>query len=247
MDEILQNDELLMKYLDNEMNEDERHSFETELQQDAPLRQRLEGLRVAVQAVQQLGTAEKVRSIHRQMMTEQRSGSRKAKMVSMNQYLRYGIGVAAALILFIGIKVFNRDRPDANSLYNEAYVDYNYSGVRGDEQSTAIENFYKSNNYAALTAEAAKPGQSFSSQDSLLIGVSFLKTDKLSAAIGWLAPMSQQGNFRQDAEFYLALSYLRNKDYDKALALMNHIHSTPAHLYHDQFSNELIHQVDQLK
>ncbi|MBD0333059.1 MAG: tetratricopeptide repeat protein, partial [Chitinophagaceae bacterium] len=85
-------------------------------------------------------------------------------------------------------------------------------------------------------------------EDKLLIGISYLQLNNLSSAISVLAPITvRENNFKQDAEYYLALAYLKNEDYDKALDLMQAIKSNPQHVYHQKFSDKFIRKVRMLK
>ena len=49
------------------------------------------------------------------------------------------------------------------------------------------------------------------------------------------------------AEYYLALAYLRDRDYDQAIELMNAIHDNSSHLYTKKFSRKYINRVKRLK
>jgi predicted negative regulator of RcsB-dependent stress response len=49
------------------------------------------------------------------------------------------------------------------------------------------------------------------------------------------------------AEYYLALAYLKNNDYDQAIELMNTIHDNSSHLYTKKFSRKYINRVKRLK
>ena len=49
------------------------------------------------------------------------------------------------------------------------------------------------------------------------------------------------------AEYYLALAYLKNNDYDQAIELMNTIHDNSSHLYTKKFSLKYIKRVKRLK
>ena len=54
-------------------------------------------------------------------------------------------------------------------------------------------------------------------------------------------------DFKQDAKFYLSLSYLKEKNYDKAADLMEKIASEPAHLYRQQITTDVLKDVEGLR
>jgi len=239
------NDEILMKYLDGEMDQTEKIMFESQLENDTTLQQKLESLQVAIASVQQYGTAEKVKLVHTEMIQELSSVHKEGKVVPMRKFVKYSLAIAASIIIIlVGVNVFTSSQLSSDKLYNEAFVDYDASAVRGSENQTGVVKLYQDHNYASVVEKAN--AQNLSQKDSLLVGLSYLKTDKLSEAINWFKAISQQNPTRQDAEFYLAMAYLRNKNYNEALNLMEQIHSKPDHVYQDQFSDEFINKVKKL-
>lgn len=236
------NDETLMRYLDGEMERAEKELFESQLQTDRALKQRLESLQVAIASVQQYGTAEKVKSVHSEMMQELSSVHKEGKVVPMRRFVKYSLAIAASvIIILVGVNIFTSSQPSSEKLYNEAFVDYDVSGVRGTESQTDIVKLYQDHNYNAVIEKSTS--QNLTSKDSLLIGLSFLQQNKLTDAINWFKAISVQSAAKDDAEFYLALAYLKNKNYNEALNLMEQIHSNANHVYHNQFSETYIDKV----
>jgi len=239
------NDETLLRYLDGEMDQTEKNLFEDHLQKDSGLRERLQSLRLAIASVQQYGTAEKVQSIHSEMMQELSSVHKQGKVVPMKRVIRYTLAVAASiLVILIGVNLF-RSQPSSGKLYDQAFVDYDASGERGSSQANELVTLYRQHNYKDVVEKAG--GQKLSQKDSLLVGISYLKTDKFPEAVHWLQSISIQNPARQDAEFYLALAYLKNKNYDEAIRLMEQIHSDNNHVYRNQFTEDYISKVKKLK
>jgi len=52
---------------------------------------------------------------------------------------------------------------------------------------------------------------------------------------------------KDEAEYYLALAFLHNKDYDHALEMMNKIHNDPNHIYNEKITAKLINEVKSLR
>ena len=195
--------------------------------------------------MQQYGTAEKVKSIHSEMMQELSSIHTEAKVVPVRKMIRYSLAIAASIIIIlVGVNIFTSSQVSAGKLYSEAFVDYDASSVRGSESQTDVVSFYQQHNYSAVIGKANT--QSLSQKDSLLVGLSYLKVDNLPAAINWLEAISIQNSTRQDAEFYLAMAYLKNKNYSEALKLMQQIRSNPNHIYNNQFSEDYINKIKKL-
>jgi hypothetical protein len=239
------NEEILMKYLDGEMDQTEKQLFESQLQKDESLKEKLDSLQVAVASVRQYGTVEKVRSVHNEMMQELSSVQDGGKVVPMKRIIRYGLAIAASIIIvLVGVNIFTSSQLSSEKLYNEAFVDYDASGVRGNTSESNLAKLYQDHNYNAVTEKTNL--QNVTQRDSLLVGLSYLKTNKTPEAIAWLKSISIQNPLRQDAEFYLAMSYLKNKNYKEALQLMKQIHSNTGHIYHNQFSEDYINKIKKL-
>jgi tetratricopeptide (TPR) repeat protein len=238
-------DETLMRYLDGEMDVSEKRAFESQLQKDAALKERLQSLRIAIASVQQLGTTEKVRAIHTEMMQELSSVYKEGKVVPMKKIIRYSLAVAASVIvILVGVNLFTSSSLSSEKLYNEAFVDFDASGVRGKTTETSISKLYQEHKYENVVKQS-QLGQ-LAPADTLLVGLSYLKTNKNDEAINSFKSVSAQNPLKQDAEFYLALAYLKSKNYNEALSLMENIRSNSTHIYHNQFSDEYIDKVKKL-
>lgn len=247
MDESLRDDALLLRYLDNSMEDTERRTFEFRLEQDAALRQRLEDLQVALEAVRQVGVAERVQRIHQEMMTElAEEPSRPA--VPVRKIVRWGLAVAASvvfLVVAIGGWQLYRLTPDA--VYEEHFTEYTVSTTRSvPSASSVVGRLYNERNYPGVLQ--ASESTSLSGQDSLLVGLAYLHTGALPQAIRWLQTIERGGGaYRQDAQYYLSLAYLRERRLSEALVLMQQINNDPSHLYHQQVPHSLLRKVRLLK
>jgi hypothetical protein len=245
MDKALHyDDETLIRYLDGEMEPSEKAAFELQLKSDAVLKERIDKLRMAIAAVHQFGDAEKLRVIHREMMGEH-SSIHRTRVTPVRKIVRYSMAVAAGiLILFIGIRIFQGNGLSNDKLYNEVFVDFDASVVRGGEKNTVVAKLYQNNNYSAVVDESKK-NEALSERDSLLVGLSFLKLNDNIDAIRWFN-LSPSNKFRPDASFYQALAYLKNKDYQPAISLMESVHADQSNPYHDRFSDAYIDKVKKL-
>ena len=246
MDESLHNEERIMNYLDGLMNPEDKAAFEKQLEQDPGLKEQVESLRVAIEAVNQSATRERVGAIHQEMMQEIKAKKSPAKVVALNRMVRYTIGAAAAvLLLFIGIQTFRSLSNTPGKLYNEAFVDYTLSGERGVQDSVSqVENSYRNHEYREVINNANQPG--LSPKDSFLVAISFLQNDNLPSAITWLEKVGTANPYAKDAQFYLSLAYLKNKEYQKALDLMMMIRNDAHHPYHENITESLVERVRKL-
>jgi len=247
MDDSLHTHDLLVRYLDGELPLEEKRDLDLRLQADNALRDELRNLELAIQAVRQFGTTHQVSTIHQQVMAE-RKGRSQARVVHFRKTIRYAMAVAAsAIILFIGARLFMNAQPSPEKIYNEAFVDFNLSAVRGSEgNGSEIEKFYQQKNYAAVTTTIRS--RTLSAKDSLLIGLSYLHLNKSAQAVRFFEQMATaKSDFQQDAEFYLSLGYLKEKRYEQAAGLMKKIAANSSHLYHDQITTGMVEDVEDLQ
>jgi len=254
MDNFTQQQELLMQYLDGDMSQPEREEFEKRLSSDESLRLQLEDLQTAREAIKMYGLKQQVAAVHRERMEEIKPEANVRKISSTRRIARFSLRVAAGIVLVaLCFLAYNFFSLSSGKLYNENYNSFELSSVRGDNETraTEIEKAYRKKNYQDVIALSSKyPGASI--KDEFLEGMSFLELDKPSDAIDVFINVlirdqnSDHPVYKDDAEYYLALSYLKTKSYEKALVLMNAIHENPLHIYHEKFTKGFIRKVKML-
>lgn len=241
----------LVDYLDGKLEPAEKQQIEKFLETDKDLRNELEGLEAAREAVKQYGLQQKVASVHQQMMNENKAPVR--SIASTKRKIRYAIAVAASILLIVaGYFGYSFYSLSSEKVYTANYRSYDLTGVRdGNTEESAIETAYRAKKYTeVLTFNFDRP---FTIKESFLRGMAFAETGDNSNAILSFKKVLEDNNtahsniFRHEAEFYLALTYVRNKDFDFALELFKNIKSNPEHLYKDRVTSKLIRQVRMLK
>jgi TolA-binding protein len=246
MDESLHNNETIINYLDGLMNPQEKVAFEKQLEQDPALKEQVESARVAIEAVKQSATREKVGALHQEMMQEINVQKRPARVIGINRTMRRVIATAAVLLLFIGIQTFRHFNNSPGKLYNEAFVDYTLSAERGaGDSANQLESYYRNQAYNEVIKNGVHA--SLSPKDSFLTAISFLKTGNTSSAISWLERVPSNSSYAKDAQFYLSLAYLKNRNYQKVVDLMLLIRNDANHPYHDNISETLVAKVRKLQ
>lgn len=248
MDDSLHNESLLIRYLDSELSAEEKAVLEQRLQTDAALQQQLNDLRVAVQAVKQFGLSQKVGTIHADMMQELKGSRPKAKVVSFRKKFRYVIAVAASVLLvLVSVSLYLSSQVSPDKLYEQVFVDFPVSPSRGETNHlSTIETHYQQKNYDAIINGSRS--LRMDAKDSLLTGLAYLHTGSLQQAIGFFQHIaSSENDLQQDGEFYLALSYLKNRQYNDATTLFEKIAGDPSHLYHARVNDDFLKKLETLK
>lgn len=247
-----QND--LMKYLDNEMSDPEKKDFEKELLANSALKQEMENLQMARDAVKWYGLRQQVNSVRQEMIKESNVPGGVRTIGQRRRIIRYTIAIAASTILLVaGIMGYNFYRLSPEKLYGQQYQAYELSSFRGGESSsTDLEKAYLQKNYKEVIADIQKL-QSPTIEDLFLAGISYLEISNVPAAIKSFQSVIEKNKtegtavLKDQAEYYLALSYLRNKNYRQALDLMRSINSNPDHLYYNQFKRGFMRKVKMLQ
>lgn len=246
--------EQLMRYIDGEMSDTERREFEKILTDDASLQQEMENMQLAKAAVVSYGLKEKVSGIHQQMVNEFKSEAPLKPVSNLRRIIRNSVAVAASvLLIFVGIEGYDFYRLTPDKLFAENYSPYELTTTRGgnDTSESKIEKAYREKNYAEVIKINAN--SVLSVKDIFLTAMSYVGTDDMPRAISnfqvVLADIKDDKNsvLKDATEYYLALAYLKNRDYDLAIELMNAIHSNSSHLYKDKFSSKYINRVKRLK
>jgi len=249
-----ENNELLMRYLDGEMTAAEREDFEKKLATDTALQTELENIQVAKAAVKFFGLKQKVAAIHQSIMEEAKHHPPVIEINRRRLIVRYTVAVAASiLLLFVGYWVYTFYTLSPNKLYADNYFTYELTTSRdsGSSQESGIEKAYREKKYDEVIRLNAV--SVVSAKDIFLTGLSYLEKGDPSRAISSFqvvltdADKTKPSALKDETEYYLALAYLKNRDYDQSIELMIQIHDSPDHIYKDKISGKLIRKVKMLK
>ena len=169
----------------------------------------------------------------------------------LRRNVRYTVaGIAIVLLIFIFIEGYKFYTLSPEKLYAENYTPYELTTRDGNDSASAIEKAYKEKNYS----EVIKLNRLsvLSIKDVFLTGMAFLETKDYSRAVRSFQVVITDIKYnkivlKDVAEYYLALAYLRDQDYDQAIELMNAIHDNSSHAYSKKFSRKYINRVKRLK
>lgn len=245
--------ELLVQYLDGELQGEGKLKLEQQLATDAALQQQFDSLLLTRESIRYYGLKEKVATIHQQMMQELKAAPVR-KIGGPRKMLRYAMSVAASLILLVGGYIaYQFFSLSSEKVYQANYQAYELSTSRtGNTDESAAEKAYREANYReVLRIYSAK--EDVSTRAAFLSGVAAMQLKDFPKAISSFTAVQEANKtaqaklFSDETDYYLALSYVYNHDYDYALELLNTIRQDPAHTYHTKASRKLIRQVKMLK
>ncbi|MDN3548706.1 hypothetical protein [Mucilaginibacter aquaedulcis] len=238
MDNNAQADERLIQYLDGELTGEELTAFEQTLANSPELQVRLENLELAKMAAMHYGLRQQVASVHHHMMDELRGKQGNQNSGRIYSLLRFTMKIAAGLIVFMFLfGAYEWVNVSSAELAQNNYQPYELSVDRGVEGSSVIEKAYANHNFKTVIAELSKspgPGE----KDRFLGGQAYLSMHEPANAIREFNEvlLDPASHYRDDAEYYLALSYLQYNEPLKAQKLIDQIYNDKDHLYHDRVS-----------
>jgi hypothetical protein len=252
MDRDIPNNDLL-RYFDKQMNASEQQLFEKKLEDDPLLKQELEKLQLLNNAIKYYSINSQVNEIRKlyevQGHLNEKVDTGKAKVFKMSKALRVSIIAAASIILVLsGAVTYTIYQLSPGKVFNESYVSYNINSSRSSQnRNTRIEDAYSNGDFNTVIKLSDESPLTY--QDELLKGISYMQLNLLPDAIIQFNRIlnEKESNFKQDAEYYLALTYIKDNDYKNALPLLIKIRENKSHLYHNQVTQKIIREVKLLK
>lgn len=246
-------DELLVQYLDGELDSAVKDNLEQQLAADAALQQRFDSLLLTKESIRLYGLKEKVKGLHQEMMQEMNATPVK-KISSSKRTLRYAMSIAASILLLVGGYIaYSFFSLSSDKVFSSNYQQFELNTTRsGDVAETSTEKAYRAGNLPEVV-RIHDAGEDPTAKGEFLCGVAALELNNNTKAITCFneaLAINKQSSVKvlnDEAEYYLALGYIRNKDFDYALDLLQKIKNDPAHIYHEKVTAKLIRQVKMLK
>ncbi|MFM2387093.1 MAG: hypothetical protein RL660_1850 [Bacteroidota bacterium] len=154
--------------------------------------------------------------------------------LSFSKGTKYAIGLAASLALIIAVYTGTQQSTSPQDLYKEYYESPSLSVERGtnDDLLAKITQHYNAKQYAEAIPllESYIALQPQDQKFLLALAICKLNTNRVAEAEKELqAIIASDTTFKQKAEWYLALAYLKNGDKEKAMALLKSF--GPDHFY----------------
>jgi hypothetical protein len=210
-------------------------------------------LRLAVEGIRQAGLYEQIKSVKAEWLatrpatttlTIQPAGPKPASSKPAGAILRSitrtTIRVAACLfILGGGAAIYKYTMTNSAGIFSQYCSTFDLNTSRGaTAPADEMDEAYKNKNWTAVT-ELFKKKKAKTNKTYFLAGMADLESKKYDDAIGMfqqvMAANSQSGSdyFEDEAEFYLAMSWLARNDVKEAMPLLDKIRADKNHLYHD--------------
>src|SRR6266700_6042019 len=122
--------EILIQYLDGELQGEELESLKKNLAIDQSLREELDNVKLARYAARRYGLKSKINDIHSEMMKDMKN-DKPAKSVVFQMIVRTGMRVAAVLIVLVGLSaIYQYFTTSPEKLFSENYQPYSIHEMR---------------------------------------------------------------------------------------------------------------------
>lgn len=249
MDDNSTMNEQLHRYFDGELEGAEKLAFEAQLAASPELQRSLEALSLSKYAVNRMGLQQQVSAIH----NEYKANKNVTVPVRKMKWVRYAWGAAAAAVIVIALFILlpaPGKNMNAQNLYASVYKPYDNTQLRSGTPAQ-MEKAYQSGDFKqVITTYQALPGAG--AKEKLLAACAYMETGEAEAAKNLLLSLQQENRarktteFADDAEYYLALCYLKLGNLHEAGILFQKINGDPAHLYSDKIDNKFMQRFNRL-
>jgi hypothetical protein len=228
----------LIDHLDRSLHGEDSTETQEMINNDPALNREYRYLQLAVDAIQETGLYEEVRMVGRQWKMQQTSSSKPSTGIIRNMS-RNAAKIAAILLLVgSGAAFWKYATISSGSLYDKYYSSYSLNTSRGASDKDAMENAYETRDWNTVIA-SFNPAKRTNKTD-FLTGMADLELKKIDEAIEHfeqiLAVNAQTGTdyFQDEAQYYLAISWLAKDKVNEALPILEKIRADRSHLYHDK-------------
>ena len=236
------NTDLLIQYLDGELEGEALTSIREKIASSHQLAAELESLRLAKESVKTYGLKKNIAGIHTEMMKEL-SARPVQHRIGIRRILQYTARIAAILIIVLGVTVlYQYFSATPEQLFRNNYETFQLHETRGGGTASVLEDPFKNGDTAAVIS-AFKTIDKPQPEDFFLNGLAALNLNHAPDAIHSFLALQQNNKatnthfFEEDAEYYLGLAYLHNDEPAKALPLFEHIYADQAHTYHRKINS----------
>jgi tetratricopeptide (TPR) repeat protein len=222
---------LLTDHLDETIQGRSLPEAEELIRQHAEAREEWELQNLAVEAIRHEGLAQQVAAVKEQYLAEKR----KPPVFSLRRPLQ----VAVAIILVIGAAaIFKFYSVSAKRFFNDHYTAYELPVNRGtaDQSGQALLLAYNQKKWKEVVRYYEQTLVR-NNQLTFLAGIAEIEQGRYDEAIRKLelvldnAGKTGDDQFKDDAEFYLAMALLANQQTAAAITLFENIKTNPDHLY----------------
>ena len=241
----------LVDQLDEKLTGSSLDGLERLIAEDPEAAQEWYYLNLAVDAVKDHGLYEEVSAIRESWKMEEQTGSphdvstpqlpaATASGAIVRSFNRYGLRAAAIILVVMSSTILYKYLSISSaSLYDRYYSGYALNTARGSGSGQPIEKAFNAKDWNTVISLAATAREK-DNQTEFLAGMASLEEKRYDDAITHfeqvIAVNTHAGTdvYQDEAEYYLAISWLADKKVNQAMPILEKIKADPHHQYHDK-------------
>jgi hypothetical protein len=212
------------QYLANEMSAEEKTNFEKQLVEDQELATAFEIFKELNQHLEnKFGNEQELKAFKKNLksISKEHFKTKKSKVVSLKPW-QYAI--AASVAVLVGLFVFQNINPSFDDYNNPEMAAFVERGAVNENLKLAQDAFNAKNYKAAIPHFEAILKESKSPEIQYFYAVSLLEDNQLKKAETNLSELkSGTSIYKNKATWYLALSKLKQEEYDSCKAILQTI------------------------
>lgn len=216
-------------------------SAEMEVHADPETAREWHYLHLAVEAIQDAGLQEQVAAVKTSWLAQQSEAAKPSGAVVRSLYRNILRVAACIFILSGGAAVYKYTSTTSSGVFGKYYSSYNLSATRGAGVQDALEQAYANKDWASVVSLFGTVKEK-DNKSYFLTGMADLELKRYDDAIDKFqhviaANVRTGGEYFQDeAEFYLAMSWIARNDVNEAMPLLEKIKANKNHLYYETVS-----------
>jgi tetratricopeptide (TPR) repeat protein len=228
----------LIDHLDKSLQGESSPEMEQLISNDPEAAREWNYLLLAVDAIQEAGLQQQVATVRDEWKIQEATAVKPTGGI-IRQISRNTAKIAAILVLVAGGAAFYKYATiSSGSLYNKYYSSYELNTSRGAGDENAVEKAYHARDWKTVLS-SFDPLKRDNKMD-FLAGMADLELKKYDDAIEHfeqvIAINAQSGSdyFQDEAQYYLAISWLAKNKVNEALPILEKIRANKDHLFHDK-------------
>lgn len=243
------NNELVKKYLANELSPQERNAFEQEMENDPFLKESIEGWSINDEQLTMNNLNAIENDLHAKIDTKM-TKQEKGKVISMSFFRYAAAACIIGILALVSWRLINTGTNiDEQAIYASYFKpltnpDATVRGENGEtEESLAIQAYEKEDYFEAVNAyQKLVANNPDNVKNNLFLGISFLGTNQPKKAIEILSKLTTSEEFHYDIQWYLALAYIKNKEIPQAQTTLNNL--SKEENYYQKEAQEILDKLD---
>jgi len=238
---MTQNSEhIMIDHLDNLLSGVSSLEADEMIHNDKDIAKEWNSLLYAVDGIREAGLNAQVAAVRKQYEAQQSS---KPAVAIVRTMYRNAYRVAAVLFLFVGsATIYKYSSVNSGSVYNDYYSSFELNTSRSSTTEDPIELAFRNKNWEQVISLSEVP-RPRPIKAQFLVAMANMELKKYYKAIDEFKQIiaanevSGDSYFQDEAEYYLAMSYLANIDAAQALPILKKIKADKNHLYNETVNN----------